>query len=413
MNDGLKSTVLIVDDDKFIQKFITKTLASEFTTHCASNAEEALQYAASLNPDIILLDIEMPGMNGYETCDALKQHNSTQDIPVIFLSSKTEIREKMLGYEVGGVDFISKPCEQEELIAKLKVYTGQRTTSRELERKAENASKTALSAMTGNSELGQVIQFMEGIHEISTFQALADHFFQLTNTLSLNSCLLFCTAEGDIFVSSTGVTSAIEKDLIPGLHKVGRRFHDFGTRTQINYPRAALLIKNMPVKNREKYGRIKDLLPAALSAVDAKIKSLDAELALVKQSNNLQVTLNNVNDTLTTLADSMTSNQDEIIQIMKEMLTELEQHLPRMGLEDDQESYLIARIDKAINNSLDVNGRSGEIKSSYKTISRLLHHVSDRQQSLVKLIFTRFEKKPDSTESESESESTDSDIELF
>lgn len=409
MNNSLKSTVLIVDDDKFIQKFISKTLASEFTTHCASNAEEGLQHVASLNPDIILLDIEMPGMNGYEACDALKQHSETKDIPVIFLSSKTEIREKMLGYEVGGVDFISKPCEQEELVAKLKIYTGQRTSSRELERKVENASKTALSAMTGNSELGQVIQFMEGIHETSTFQALAAHFFQLTSTLSLNSCLLFCTAEGDMFFSSTGSTSAIEKDLIPGLHKMGKRFHDFGSRTQINYPRVALLIKNMPVKNREKYGRIKDLLPAALSAMDAKIKSLDAERALVKQSNSLQLTLSNVNDTLTTLADSMSSNQDEIIQIMKEMLVELEQHLPRMGLEEDQESYLITRIDKAINNSLNVNERSNEIKSSYKTISRLLHHVSDRQQILVKLIFTRFEKEPESAETES----IDSDIELF
>ena len=409
MSNSLKRTVLIVDDDKFIQKFITKSLHNDFTTHSANDAEEGLSIAESLSPDIILLDVEMPGMNGYEACDALKHKNSTKDIPIIFLSSKTEIREKMLGYEVGGVDFISKPCDKEELIAKLKVYTGQRATSLELERQAENASNTALSAMTGNSELGQVIQFMEGIHEISTFETLADRFFQLTGTLSLNTCLLFCTAEGDAYYSSSGNTSAIEKDLIPGLHKVGRRFHDFGSRTQINYPRVALLIKNMPIKNQGKYGRIKDLLPAALSAVDAKIKSLDAEQALVKQSSSLQHTLNNVNDTLTTLSNSMTESQEEVVKIMKEMLTELEQHLPRMGLEEDQESYLIGRIDTAISKSLNVNERSSEIKTSYKTISRLLRHVSDRQQSLVKVIFTRFEK---TTNSEG-AEPTDSSIELF
>jgi len=109
--------ILIIDDDKFVQKLISRLLSQQYNSECASDGDEGLEKAERLHPDIILLDVEMPGKNGYEVCDLLKNNNDTNDIPVIFLSGKTSIREKMLGYEAGAVDFLSKPCEKEELLA--------------------------------------------------------------------------------------------------------------------------------------------------------------------------------------------------------------------------------------------------------------------------------------------------------
>ena len=409
MNTPSRHNVLIIDDDKFVQKYISKALKDDFITDCADHGKCGIDMAVSSQPNIILLDVEMPGMNGYEVCDALKLEPTTKDIPVVFLSSKSEIREKMLGYEVGGLDFIVKPCDKEELIAKLKVYSHQHSSTQSLIKKADNASQTALSALSNNFELGQVIQFMEGIHQISSFDALSNRFFNLTDMLELKCCLMFCSVDGALMYSSSGQMTPIEEDLIPGLHVIGNRFHDFGSRTQINFPRVALLIKNMPLDDKEKYGRIKDLLPAALNAIDSKIKSLDAEEGLFKQSDHLKVTLKIVNKTLSDLSNELSKNQGNIISVMNQMLGELELKLPSMGLEEDQESYLLTRIDRSIDESLQANEKTKNINVSFKTISRLLEHISERQSTLVEMIFTRF----DDVDISEDGIQSDEDVELF
>ena len=93
--------VLIIDDDKFVYNRLKSALEGFYETRSALDGELGLQAANDWQPDLILLDIEMPGRNGYEVCDELKRGEATRDIPVLFLSSKSSVRERMLGYQVG------------------------------------------------------------------------------------------------------------------------------------------------------------------------------------------------------------------------------------------------------------------------------------------------------------------------
>jgi signal transduction histidine kinase len=88
--------------------------------HCAENGKKAVEKAKLVKPDLILLDIVMPEMDGYETCKTLKRDAPVRDIPVIFMSSLTEPFDKVKAFESGGVDFISKPIESQELLARVK-----------------------------------------------------------------------------------------------------------------------------------------------------------------------------------------------------------------------------------------------------------------------------------------------------
>jgi len=412
--DNLKQeklqSILIIDDDKFIQKFISKTLSDSYHPSCASDGLEGISRAKEQLPDVILLDVEMPGMNGYEVCDALKQEPATSNIPIIFLSGKTSTREKMLGYEAGAVDFLSKPCEKEELIAKLNIHSSQHTTHKALVTKVEDASQTALIAMIGNNELGQVIQFMENAYAITSFDQLAIRFFQVTNNLNLNCCLFFSTADGNKFFSSKGSATPLEMELMPALQAAGNRFHDFGCRTQITYPRVSLLIKNMPINDMATYGRYKDLLPSLLGAADAKIKALDTEHALLQQSQSVSSSFQAVNNTLSGLSESLTDSQKNVVESLTNMLTELEEKLPHMGLEEDQETFLLKRVEDAVTNTHDLSDQSDNIRGSFHTITRLLKHLSERQQKILDMIFTRFDQ---SHLDELTDDDCGSDIELF
>jgi len=115
--------VLIIDDDRFIQNTLKKSLFQSCEVRTADDGKAGQFLATTWNPDVILLDVEMPGQNGYEVCDELKRGEKTGEIPVVFLSSHSSTREKMLGFEVGGDDYLVKPCSKELLIAKIHILS--------------------------------------------------------------------------------------------------------------------------------------------------------------------------------------------------------------------------------------------------------------------------------------------------
>ena len=112
--------VLITDDKEFNLNNIDFILPDEkYIKFFASNGEECLELALKNLPHLILLDIEMPGLNGLETCKKLKTNPSTKDIPVIFITGKNQHKEKLRGFSVGGSDYITKPFEEMELKARI------------------------------------------------------------------------------------------------------------------------------------------------------------------------------------------------------------------------------------------------------------------------------------------------------
>lgn len=115
--------VLIVDDTKLN----TLVLGDMLTKHryqviVASSGEEAVELAKIRQPDLILLDIVMPGVDGFEVCGTLKQHDSTREIPVIFISALHKVENKVMAFERGGVDYITKPFQEQEVMARIQTH---------------------------------------------------------------------------------------------------------------------------------------------------------------------------------------------------------------------------------------------------------------------------------------------------
>ncbi len=119
MNQKIK--ILVVDDNKLSLHSVSSYLKSQgYELTQAENGEEALQLIESTTIDLILLDIMMPGMDGFEVCGRLKQYPATKDIPIIFLSAKIDTDDIVTGFKAGGVDYITKPFNKEELLARIR-----------------------------------------------------------------------------------------------------------------------------------------------------------------------------------------------------------------------------------------------------------------------------------------------------
>ena len=404
------ASILVIDDDPLIHTIIAKSLASHYQLHDALDGEQGIALANDLHPDFILLDVEMPGMNGYSVCHQLKQNDHTQDIPVLFLPGHSGLRERMQGYDAGAADFIVKPFEGEELKAKLKSLGQFKDTREQLAVQAKQATETAFTAMRGSSELGMAIQFIESSYNAADFPILAEHFFEVTHALGLNCSLLFNTYSGSIFFNPKGSVSPLEQEVMATLFRSPRRFNDFGSRTQINYPRVALLVKNMPLDDPEAYGRYKDFLPTMLGSTDAKIKSLDAERALQEQTQNLTNSFVVVRKTLTQLGEMLQSTQKDVLNLLQNMISELEVKIPTMGLDEDQEKYLITTLDQAIVSTHAIMDTGNSAQSAFNNVGRLLDHLAEKQQQLLSAVVNTPQQK--ATEPEHAISAT-GEVELF
>ncbi|QUD85944.1 ATP-binding response regulator [Phenylobacterium montanum] len=132
---GLKgSTVLIMDDVPANLRVLVDCLEDQgYAVAVAQDGEEGLKRARLIHPDLILLDLRMPVMDGFEVCRQLKASEATSDIPVIFMTASGSAEDKVTGFDVGGVDYVTKPFQMDEVLARVRTHLSIRRMQREIE----------------------------------------------------------------------------------------------------------------------------------------------------------------------------------------------------------------------------------------------------------------------------------------
>lgn len=136
--------LLLVDDDASNCRYLKLRLSqSGFDVRAVFSGAEALTEIKSFTPELFLLDIKMPGMDGFQLCDELKKHDNVKNIPVIFLTALTDTIDKLTGFNAGGVDYVTKPINFEELIARINTHL---TLSKQTEELRQNKAKFKMLA---------------------------------------------------------------------------------------------------------------------------------------------------------------------------------------------------------------------------------------------------------------------------
>lgn len=141
---AVKQKILIVDDDANIAELISLYLAKEcFETKIVADGEEAIAAFSEFEPNLILLDLMLPGIDGYEVCRTVRK---TSSVPIIMLSAKGEVFDKVLGLELGADDYMIKPFDSKELVARVKAVLRRFTPAKE---KADDAEEQMPNAQAG------------------------------------------------------------------------------------------------------------------------------------------------------------------------------------------------------------------------------------------------------------------------
>jgi signal transduction histidine kinase len=190
-----KANILVVDDTHANLKLLARILANEnYIVRPIPDGAFALSAARAEPPDLILLDIMMPGMSGYEVCEQLKADERTRDIPVLFISAKSEVSDKVKAFSLGGVDYISKPFQAEEVIARVRTHLSLRSLQKHLEEKnkaladALRELKATQHQLILREKMAALGHLIAGIaHEINTpLGAIRASIANISNAMNLS-----------------------------------------------------------------------------------------------------------------------------------------------------------------------------------------------------------------------------------
>ena len=210
--DDFIGDILIVDDKPENLRFLSEFLSGQgYRVRKAINGKVALIAAKTVIPDLILLDINMPEIDGYEVCEKLKQDPKTSFIPIIFLSAGNQIGDKVRAFEVGGIDYITKPFQLEEVLARVKTQLKVQSLQKQL--------------YFRNLELQQTVTTLQ-----TTQAALAASEAELRALFKgMNESILVFDGEGRYLKIATTNTKLLYK---PPEEKLGKKLHDILPRQQ-------------------------------------------------------------------------------------------------------------------------------------------------------------------------------------
>jgi len=406
----VQKQLLIVEDDAFVRDMMRMALKSQFDIVEAENGREGIMLLdKGLNPAVIVSDIEMPELDGYEFCKKVRDFPHLIHVPIVFVSSRGTLEERIRGYEVGANDFLVKPFATEELSAKLEKLISIQSHHSEIEKKYQSAQKAASTAISSNSEFGKGMSAVEAIVHSNSLVELAHNFQDFCSSLGLNTSLIIEMDHEVHFFGNEGPKALLEKQIIEMLRNKGR-FYDFDNRTQINYDKISLLVKNMPKKDRDRYGRYKDLLPSVIEAAESRVTTLTLQRSLRGQLEELQEAVIQINSMMTKLLYALANNKDKAETTLDSLIMELETSFLTMGLDDDQEAYLKELIDQKVHVALESTQNLDEVTESFTEVAKSLMSMVLKQQDLLQSDF--FEKVTSTSVSEQEPQQED-DVTLF
>lgn len=336
--EEIKPNILVIDDAPDMLELACAFLENAGNTVIQkSDGESALAYLDSHYEeiDLVLSDILMPGIDGYQLCSTIKEDSRFAYLPVIFMSSLTDLEEKIKGYSHGADDYVVKPVAFEELNEKIRRILEIREKNKQLTKQIGVSNSAALEAMTYSSDLGQVLNFYKTSLNSDNYEQLAANVFELTGFLSLKASILFSSDDGIQCFGDRDTLSPLESNILE-MARGKSRFYDFNSRTIVNYPHFSLLIKNMPLDRPERYGTLKDTLGSLGDAIEARTKALISNSLEGKRTDLIKTVQGAMEKTGKTMQE-VQQRSESAIDVMME---DIEDAFISLGLTEQQEQKI-------------------------------------------------------------------------
>lgn len=332
-------TIMVVDDVESNRVLLKMILEDDYNIVECASGQECVDQVAKDVPDIILLDVNMPGMTGYEVCTELRKHKESSTTPIIFVSAMDNVEERLAGFEAGGNEYITKPIDPERVLERVNYFIDHQAETNKAKEDANNAMKVAMEAMTSSSELGQIIEFVKQSQEITTLKGMGEKLCEVAAGFGLAASAVIYGAPS-IYINCS--QDSMEARVLGKFRNSKERIISIGIRTMVCSDSMGVLINNMPVDDESRYGRFKDHLAVLSSICDGRLLTLQSQISMTDQRKDVLGRVIDMTEKQVKQLTSKLSQHDLTVrQVMLDMITELEAKLFSLGLDEDQEEQLM------------------------------------------------------------------------
>ena len=370
-----RSRILVVDDEPFNLEIMEEILAEDYDVFYAKSGAECMEKIVDIMPDVVLLDVNMPGMSGYEVCQHIKENPKTTNIPITFVSALDTLAERLAGYEVGGDDYICKPFEAGELLSKVSIAVKYKKEREGLKVDAELAMQKAMSAVKNTSDYGVLMQFLRSCVSCDTPEKLADLGLYTISSMGLRSSVQIRLEEEVVHKSSDGAINQLERTVVKKISREDQVV-DLGVRSVFNFDHVSVLIKNMPIDDREKYDYVKNNVAMLAEALELRI------LAMMQVRTNSQIQQQTefdsadisaiktrMSDLLQKLNHANSDIRPQYIRILSDLAYKLDDAFSNLEMTEEQEQTITQLVEGAISEAHALEVVSDNIGRDLKILS--------------------------------------------
>lgn len=371
-NETPKYRVLVVDDDLISREMLRFALEQDFDFDEVATGEAAIQSVTENAPHLVILDIEMPGMSGYETCRRLREQVS---LPIIFVSSHDTLEERVEAFDCGANDFIIKPFDAEILSRKVSLAIEAHIERERLAGEKTMLHKTAMGFLSNMSDSGVLMQFMRSSLSCSDQQQLAVNLLEATEQYGINCHIQIRHPDGNITLTPQGAATPLEVSVLEKSREMGRIFQ-FRRRMVINYTMVSIIVVDTP-DDSDLSGRIRDNLCILAETAETITETITARKNSAEKAEQLQAASINATMSIEDVREMYRSQLNESRLLLQKLIDEVEESFIFLGLTDRQEMMVGEIMRKNVTPVLKLFDRGVEMEQKFNDIINSLTNKKD------------------------------------
>lgn len=365
---------LIIDPDPVHLEIMEGMLLDDMEVLLATTAKQGLELVAYKQPNVILMERKLPDMDGYELCKALKAKMVETPCAIIVLTEADDMYDRMEGYQSGCSEFLAKPFQVEELLTKIQLSVQVHAIQTQLKTQNNESMQVAMNAMKLGSELGTILEFVEESAQSSDYSSLGELVISTVANFDIQCSLLFKTFLGPQIV---GCEPDSPEEHVLAMCSDKERFVVMGEKMIVNHHSVSLLVTNMPINDKTRYGELKDTLGIVINAIETRIRSLDTELKLVhERQGGVNEAIQSTQASIALINTEMTALTNEITQTTNELRLDVRDTCFSLDLNEEQEEMLLGKIDNAI----------ADLENSRTHMTNVDLHLAEVTKNLTRLL---------------------------
>ena len=375
MNDD-HTRIFVVDDAAAMRLIVSDQLAGNgYQIHEFESGHTCLA-ALDLSPHLIILDIDMPGKNGIETCRELRAAGH-DEVQVLFFSASDDLETRLLAFDAGGNDFIHKHAEKALLIRKVAIAVEAEEKKQGLVRQLSYTRQAAFTAMSSLGEMGVVLQFLRTSFQCRDVRQLAAALMEAVEQYGLTGLVKLQGACGVSYRNMQSECTELEISILSYINRLGRIYQS-ADRMGINYPHVTLLVSGLDLEDPDRVGRLRDHLAILAEGADVRISALEEEMQRASQSRSIIEAVKEMTGLLDDIESSQNSNHHRLLDAMDSFRQDLDQSFVHLGLTDKQE-MLIHGIVENLNQEL------AQLFEADQHLAKRLNQIVLKQKKIVAL----------------------------